>query len=181
MILFLGHLCQGRLEEQTKDGTRIKHNVLLIALAVLLCGSVSFAQKKASSGEYIAKDSLCDIVFVERVQTTSEVLYNTRFTPSGNLFVLRRDGTLHNLTRLTTGDVSNPDVSYDGKRILFSMMKDKTDWWHVYEMQRAELLHVMDADGSNVRQISFFLSGDYNPMVLHDGRRLWMRQCLLVP
>jgi hypothetical protein len=196
----------------------MKRHALLNALALLLCASVSVAQEKASRGEYIAKDLPCDFVFVKRVQTRSEVLYNTRFTPGGNLFVLRRDGTRHNLTRLKAGDVSDPDVSYDGKRILFSMMKDKSDWWHVYEiqpdgtglrqltsgdhdnvdpcylpngqicfcsnrsgilneyeMQRAELLHLMDADGANVRQISFFLSGDYNPMVLHDGRLLWMR------
>ena len=55
-------------------------------------------------------DLPCDMVFVKRVQTRSEVLYNTRFTAGGNLFVLRRDGTLHNLTRLKAGDVSDPDV-----------------------------------------------------------------------
>ena len=132
--------------------------------------------------------------------------------------MLRRDGTLHNLTRLKAGDVSDPDVSYDGQRIVFSMMKDKTDWWHLYEiradgtglrqltsgdhdkvdpcylpngqicfcsnrtgilneyeMQRAELLYVMAADGSNVRQISFHLSEDFNPVVLQDGWVLWCR------
>jgi len=194
--------------------------VLPSALAVLLCASVSVAQENASSGEYVAKDLPCDIVFVKRVLTGpyTSVLYNTRFQPGGNLFVLRRDGALHNLTRLQAGDVSDPDVSYDAQRIVFSMMMDKTDWWHVYEiradgaglrqltsgdhdnvdpcylpngqicfcsdrtgilneyeMQRAELLYVMDADGSNVRQISFNLSEDFNPVVLQDGRVLWCR------
>ena len=187
----------------------MRYNVLLSALAVLLCTSVSVTQENASNGEYVAKDLPCDIVFVKRVQTRSEVLYNTRFTPGGNLFVLRRDGTLHNLTQLKSGNVSDPDVSYDRKQVLFSMMKDKPDWWHVYkirpdgtglrqltsgdhdnidpcylpngricfcsnrtgilneyEMQRAELLHVMDADGSNVRQISFFLSGDHQRVAI---------------
>ncbi len=38
------------------------------------------------------------------------------------------------------------------------------------EEQPAFLLHVMDADGSNINQITFNQSHDLNPSVLNDGR-----------
>ena len=194
----------------------MKQRVLLAMLTALLFSSPLFAQDKKK--EFIAKDLPCDIVFMKRNQSSSAIHFNTRFEPGGNLFVLRKDGTLHNLTNLEKGAVSDPDVSYDGKKVLFSMMRDKTERWHVYEinadgsglrqltqgdhdnvdacylpngqicfcsnrtgilneyeMQLSELLHVMDANGSNVRQISFILSDDFNPIVLQDGRILWCR------
>jgi len=190
----------------------------LAALIVTLWVGTLPAEEQIPKGEFIAKDLPCDLVFMKRNQSSSAIHFNTRFEPGGNLFVLKRNGTLHNLTHLKEGAVSDPDVSYDGKKILFSMMKDKADYWHVYEinadgsglrqitsgshdnvdacylpngricfcsnrtgiineyeMQPTELLHVMDADGSNVRQISFILSDDFNPVVLNDGRILWCR------
>ena len=189
---------------------------------VFLCGlSVLFAY-----GDYVApaNELEFDMVFVKSVLSdstgvhVSQVLYNTRFEPGGNLFVLRKDGSLENLTQLKAGAVADPEVSYDGTKILFSMMKDARDYWHIYEinadgtgltqltfgehddidpcylpdgkitfcsnragtlneyeMQMNELLHIMDGAGQNIRQTSFFLSGDYNPMVMNDGRLLWMR------
>lgn len=191
---------------------------LLFILVGLMLNSVLFSQGGAQQAELIAEDLPCDIVFMKRNQSNSAIHFNTRFEAGGNLFVLRRDGTLHNLTGLEDGAVSDPDVSFDGKRILFSMMGDKKERWHVYEinadgtrlrrlttgdhdnvdacylpngqicfcsnrtgilneyeMQPTELLHVMDGDGSNVRQISFILSDDFNPIVLRDGRILWCR------
>ena len=191
---------------------------ILVCTAATMCSSLLVAQDATTRPEFVGRDLPCDIVFMKRNQSNSAIHFNTRFEPGGNLFVLRRDGTLHNLTQLAQGAVSDPDVSYDGKRILFSMMRDKTERWHVYEikadgtglkqittgdhdnvdacylpngqicfcsnrtgilneyeMQPTELLHVMDRDGSNVRQTSFILSDDFNPIVLDDGRVLWCR------
>ena len=41
--------------------------------------------------------------------------------------------------------------------------------------QIASVLHVMDADGSDIQQISFNQSHDLNPMVLHSGKILFSR------
>jgi hypothetical protein len=74
----------------------MKHNVLLSALLVLFGASVSVAQEKVSSGEYVAKDLPCDMVFVKRVQARSEVLYNERFTTYPLFFTAGRlTGPLH--------------------------------------------------------------------------------------
>ena len=80
-----------------------------------------------------------------------------------HLFELRLDDG--SVRQLTFGVHDNVDPCYlpDGQICFCS---NRTGILNEYEMQRAELLHVMEADGSNVRQISFFLSGDYNPMVL---------------
>jgi len=193
-------------------------SVLIVLLSSGMCAAQDKKSQPAREAEFIGKDLPCDIVFVKRNQSESAVHFNTRFEPGGNLFVLKKDGTLVNLTKLKEGAVSDPDVSYDGRKILFSMMKDKTDRWHLYEinadgsglrqltfddcddvdpcylpngqicfcsnrtgilneyeMQPTELLHVMEADGSNIRQISFILSDDFNPIVLSDGRILWCR------
>ncbi|HET8708509.1 MAG TPA: hypothetical protein VFM46_19530, partial [Pseudomonadales bacterium] len=132
------------------------------------------------------------------------------------------------------GDVSDPEVSFDGKKIIFSMRREQDPAWHIWEYdidkkdlhpilldnggddvdpaylpdgrivfssnrQKSELklmraqgrepylrldeyerepvitLHVMNADGSNVHQISFNQSHDRNPTVLSSGKILFSR------
>jgi hypothetical protein len=62
----------------------------------------------------------------------------------GRLVLLSADGT----TRVLTKDfesAADPDVSFDGKRILFSGRKTASGRWNIYEMA---------ADGSGLRQIT---------------------------
>jgi hypothetical protein len=136
------------------------------------------------------------------------------------------------------GDVSDPEVSYDGERVLFSMRGPGNPSWNVfeldlpsrtlrrliaddavanagddvdpaylpdgrivfssnrqeksrqllaesgiepyayrdeYERERVIVLHVMNADGSDIRQISFNQSHDRNPTVLSTGEILFAR------
>ncbi len=143
------------------------------------------------------------------------------FSRGGNLYSLvpaSSDGKLTNLTNLESGDVADPEISYDGLKVLFSMRKSSSDNWHIYEMnidgshlrqitnakaddfdptylpngkiiftsnrpgfideynrQKAEVLHRMNADGSDVEQISFNLSDDFDPIVLRDGHVAYTR------
>jgi hypothetical protein len=137
-----------------------------------------------------------------------------------NLYTLtppRPDGVLKNLTNLQNGLVQGPEVSYDGKKILFGMRKDaKTDGFHLYEInvdgaglkqltfgncndvdphylpdgriifssdrcgtqeyyhqERSRTIYTMNADGSNVQQVTFNPNQDYEPIVLSDGRVLY--------
>jgi hypothetical protein len=160
------------------------------------------------------------------------------FHPGGDLYI--RDisspsATEKNITTSYTqgrGDVSDPEVSYDGKKILFSMKGPKDSTWNIWEYDRdantlrrviqadavanqgddvdpaylpdgrivfssnrqqqsvqtvgykyvdeydretSTVLHVMNADGSAIEQISFNQSHDRNPTVLMDGRILYSR------
>ena len=114
--------------------------------------------------------------------------------------------------------VADPEVSYDGTKILFSLLKRNENWFHIHEMnadgtgrrqltfgeaddvspaylpdgrivfcssrcgyrdeyhgQPVENLHVMDADGSNIRQISFYNNEEFEPFVGRDGRVYFAR------
>ncbi len=81
-----------------------------------------------------------------------------------NLFVLRParpGGKLTPLTKFKDGWVASCEVSYDGKRVLFTRRAEDNPWWQVFEIA---------ADGSDLRQLT---SGPYhhlNPNYLPDGR-----------
>lgn len=181
------------------------------------------------------------IVYVDRsIDAVGNPTDGVMFTPGGDLYI--RDlaspsAGSRNITRSYTqgrGDVSDPEVSYDGTRILFSMRgPDDASWnlWEYdrtngdlrrvigddaeanrgddvdpaylpdgrivfssnrqqttrltldepyayrdeYERERSIVLHVVNADGTDVRQISFNQSHDRNPTVLMSGQVLFAR------
>lgn len=86
--------------------------------------------------------------------------------PGGQLLALdglRPDGAV---TRLAphapfTGSFWRPDVSYDGKKILFCFRPHNEKTFHLYEM---------DADGSNCRQLTSGIFDDLDPIYLPDGK-----------
>ncbi|MDP6523055.1 MAG: HEAT repeat domain-containing protein [Kiritimatiellia bacterium] len=81
-----------------------------------------------------------------------------------NLFVLSPPQSNSKLTPLTTftdGWVASCEVSYDGKKILFTRRLEDVPWWQVFEI---------NADGTDLKQLT---SGPYhhlNPAYLPDGR-----------
>jgi HEAT repeat protein len=81
-----------------------------------------------------------------------------------NLFVLRParpDGKLTALTRFKDGWVASCEVSYDGKKVLFTRRTDANPWWQVFEIR---------ADGSGMRQLTTGPYHHLNPAYLPDGR-----------
>lgn len=69
------------------------------------------------------------------------------------------------LIETATGVVRDPEVSFDGKKILFSMRKDKADDYHIYEM---------NADGTDLRQITTGEGiSDIDPIYLPNGKILF--------
>ena len=84
--------------------------------------------------------------------------------PGANLFTLvppRPDGKLTRITHLTDGEVFDPEPSYDGNTILFSMRRDGEDWFNLYEI---------DCDGSNLKQLTDGPFNDVSGVYLPDGR-----------
>jgi len=198
----------------------------------------------SSSGSNTASAQDVPIAYVKRPisQSTNSAVGNptdsVTFHAGGDLYV--RDissptATETNITSAYTqgrGDVSDPEVSYDGKMILFSMKGPQDATWNIWEYDRnantlrriipddatanqgddvdpaylpdgrivfssnrqqktvqtagyryvdeydretSTVLHVMNADGSGIDQISFNQSHDRNPTVLMDGRILYSR------
>ena len=65
------------------------------------------------------------------------------------------------LIRVDEGIVRDPDVSFDGQRVLFSMRRDAADDYHLYEMK---------VDGSGLRQLTFGRGlSDIDPIYLPSG------------
>ncbi len=84
--------------------------------------------------------------------------------PGNNLYTLvpaRPDGKLTRITHLTDGEVFDPEPSYDGTRILFSMRRDGEDWFNLYEI---------GADGTGLVQLTDGPFNDVSGVYLPDGR-----------
>ena len=97
------------------------------------------------------------------------------FFPGTDLFLLSPispQGELTNLTEQYTregvtdeedfGAAADPEVSPDGKRILFAMKKNRNIRWHIYEM---------NSDGSSLVQLTDQVVGsDMDPTYLPNGQ-----------
>ncbi|MGL5562743.1 MAG: TolB family protein, partial [Tannerellaceae bacterium] len=65
------------------------------------------------------------------------------------------------LISLPDGVVRDPELSYDGTKVLFSMRKNKDDGFHIYEM---------NVDGSELKQLTKANDvSDIDPVYLPDG------------
>lgn len=91
-----------------------------------------------------------------------------RFTPGGDLFMRSASSPSaeeSNITASVTqgkGDVSDPEVSYDGKKIIFSMRPSAQDHWQLWEYT------IADASLAPILQSNEF--DDVDPAYLPDGR-----------
>ncbi len=85
------------------------------------------------------------------------------FTPGGALKVIdfARGGEVRTLLALPDGVVRDPEVDFDGSRVLFSMRTNSADSYHLYEINQ---------DGTGLRQLTFAPDvDDLDPFYLPDG------------
>ena len=74
-------------------------------------------------------------------------------------------GKVATLLELAEGVARDPDVSFDGTKVLFSMRRNREDDYHLYEI---------GSDGAGLRQITFGPGiSDIDPIYLPDGRILF--------
>jgi len=90
-------------------------------------------------------------------EAQSDAQHERNFTPGSALCLLEMDGCygkVRTLINAPDGVIRDPDVSYDGRRILFAWKKsDRGDDYHLYEME-------LETD--KVRQLTFGLGfADY--------------------
>ncbi len=79
---------------------------------------------------------------------------------------LARGGEVKTLLELPEGIVRDPDVRFDGARILASVRRNRDDDYHVCELK---------ADGTGLRQLTFGSGiSDIDPIWLPDGRIMFV-------
>lgn len=224
-------------------GTFRKPALFLWVIGVFTLAALAGCGSTGSSAVVVTGDFA--VVFAKRANTTSgNPTTSITFAPGGDLMMANLaspSAPLVNLTASYTqgaGDVSDPEVSYDGRRVLFSMRGPNDRTWHIFEMdlatralhrlvaddasanqgddvdpaylpdgrivftsnrqerskalltaqnteaytyldeydrERSTVLHIMNADGSNIHQISANQSHDRNPTVLRTGEILFAR------
>ncbi|MFP4056542.1 MAG: hypothetical protein ACLF0G_06715 [Candidatus Brocadiia bacterium] len=87
-----------------------------------------------------------------------------KFTGPGALKAIdfSRGSAGRTLVDAPKGVVRDPEVSFDGRRILFAMRRDVEDDYHLYEVH---------ADGSGLQQLTYGAGlSDFDPLYLPDGR-----------
>lgn len=92
---------------------------------------------------------------------------NTKsFTPGAAMKILDiKSGVTKTILETQTGVIRDPEVSFDGKKIIFSYRKDISDDYHIYEI---------NADGSGLRQLTFAAGvSDIDPLYLPSGQLIF--------
>ena len=145
----------------------------LPAIALISCGS-------SPPDDIVQKSGQPALVFVkENSQANDHSVVTSsngdNYYPGTDLYLLSPispQGTLTNLTAQYTqagqtnpanfGHAADPEVSYDGTRILFSMRQNRSSRWHLYEM---------NADGSGLVALTDQTVGDdMTPAYLPNGQ-----------
>jgi hypothetical protein len=140
-------------------GTRARSLFLACALAALAAGC-----NESAPDDLIQTEGTTDaIVFVK--SSGGETL--NRSWTDGNLFKLSPvspEGVVSPITAFVGASVSDPCVSFDGKKILFSMREPGESWRNIYEI---------GIDGAGLRRITSGGGHDFDPLYLPDGRILF--------
>ena len=150
------------MPKRTLHRARLHRPALVIAL---LAGGLSLAgcQESAPDDLILQTPTTDALVFVKA--DAEETLNRTN--GSSNLYKLSPispDGVVSPLTNFTGASISDPCVSYDGLRILFSMRPAGGGNRNLYEI---------NSDGSGLHQITTGGGPDFDPLYLPDDRILF--------
>ncbi len=86
------------------------------------------------------------------------------YRPGDNLFVLRPptpEGSVAPLTRFDDGYVAEPEISWDGKQVIFTRRGQDDPWWQLYRI---------NVDGTGLTQLTHGPYHHVGPNFLPDGR-----------
>lgn len=149
---------------------------VLLTCLLLLPGGATTQSPLPNSPELLANPALTahPILFVTRKQYrpdhhNTETMFQkgeineASFEGGGALKLLDvASGKVTTLLEAPEGIIRDPDVSFDGQRILFSMRRNRDDGYHIYEI---------NADGTDLRQLTRAPGvTDIDPLYLPDGR-----------
>ena len=133
------------------------------AIAVLSGLMYAGCNGSAPDDVFVDANATEALVFVkaERAETLNEGGIES------NLYVLQPispNGRVRNLTNMVDAAISDPCVSFDGKKVLFSMDPPGGGGRNIYEI---------NLDGSGLRQITNNGGDDFDPIYLPDDRILF--------
>ncbi len=134
-------------------------NRQLLPIALFILALAPGCEENAPDDLIMVEETTEAIVFVK---TKGEETLN-RSNAEGNLYKLSPispDGNVTPITNFVGASVSDPCVSFDGERILFSMRPPEGGARNIYEI---------DADGTNMRQVTAGGGNDFDPLYLPDG------------
>ena len=139
----------------------IQRPALALSVALFAAGLCSSGCRESAPDDLIAQTPTTDaLVFVK---ATAEESLN-RTNASSNLYKLSPispAGVVTPLTNFTGASISDPCVSFDGQRILFSMRPAGGGDRNIYEIH---------ADGTGLRQVTSGGGPDFDPLYLPDDR-----------
>ena len=140
---------------------RATRTLLACLAAGLLVPLVLTGCRGSAPDDLIQEEETTDaLVFVK---TTAEETLN-RTWAAGNLFKLSPitpDGVVTPITNFVGAAISDPAVSFDGRKILFSMRRSGDTYRNIFEI---------NADGTGLRQVTSAGGHDFDPLYLPDGR-----------
>jgi len=155
-----------------------------IAFANPLLGfdSILFVARGVYKGSRVTGPTSTADVFGQHFNTQ---YFGFNSIPGGGLYVLRdfkgepkvenvlRDSVVESgrLTgrKLEPGAFLSPDLSFDGRRILFSYTQNKQHRW-IWSPETAWHVFSVDADGSHLKQLTDGQWDDFDPCWLPNGR-----------
>jgi len=146
---------------------RVQHAIRTACSVLLGSAALSF-------GAVGCRDSAPDDLITQEPTTEALVFVKTvgeetlnRTWATGNLYKISPiapDGVVTPLTNFTGASVSDPAVSFDGKKILFSMRPPGAANRNIWEI---------NGDGTGLRQVTSGGGHDFDPLYLPDGRILF--------
>lgn len=149
--------------------------ILLLFTGFQVEANTSNIIKYTNKKTLLSKTELPDnLVFITRQQyrkdhhntatifQTGEVNTNS-FDPGGALNILDiKTGKVTTLLESKTGVIRDPEVSFDGEKIIFSYRKNTEDNYHIYEI---------NSDGSELTQLTFAEGiSDIDPLYLPNNQ-----------
>ncbi|HXX15965.1 MAG TPA: hypothetical protein VEJ47_13770 [Candidatus Eremiobacteraceae bacterium] len=145
---------------QTRVAVSVCCVLAFLVVFIFVRGSAC-SQTVAAKRQISSTANLPDIVFVQTAEIVAGPLAQ-RF-PQGSAIVRWNSSTQRpTVRRLTDGffAAADPQVSFDGVKILYSGQQQRNERWQVWEM---------DADGSNKRQITHCSEECLRPAYLPAG------------
>lgn len=157
---------------RSTEGTWLRSGVIAVLILLTACGEHNDNPTALESPPLVGGGDF-PLVYVRRAgHAIGNPTDGVTFIPGGDLFfrnLASPSATEHNVTAIYTqgaGDVSDPEASFDGRTVIFSMRGPNDPTWDIWEFDvTTRLLRRLIADPDVAAR-----GDDVDPAYLPDGR-----------